>query len=313
MVLYIDKENLISLVRSEDKVDFLEYASRVKKNLDIHYNFPKEDIRGDKYLSFWFTRFGDGVGGIQEFCPPNNVVPARPMRSNFYTSLNSSDRTALFFLNDDSKCTSAEAKCCVIISKVGNELSKLKEVFDLDERGEILAYQIKDWGDFLPNLPLSDIIICDNHYFKDKYVYDANENAIIRYLSAIPQNSPVNVVIIIKEREVDSQINLAEEQTRIKAIVKRLSGSNQSAVTILTTYSTHDRALITNYYRIKQGSSFHIKRNSIKHDVSTEIKTNAIRKNQKFTYSLLDEYQAIISNPSTKCYGDRKSNLLSFE
>ena len=63
MVLYIDKENLISLVRSEDKAAFAEYAALVKKNLDIQYNFPKEEIRGNEYLTFWFSQFGSGVGG----------------------------------------------------------------------------------------------------------------------------------------------------------------------------------------------------------------------------------------------------------
>ena len=122
----------------------------------------------------------------------------------------------------------------------------------------------------------------------------------------------MNVVIIIKEREVDSQIDLSAEQVKIKAIVKKSSGSSQSTVTILTTYAAHDRALITNYYRVKQGSSFHIKNNSIKHDVSTEIKAHAIRSNYEFTKDLLAEYQNIASNPS-KCIGDKVCNFLTFK
>ena len=47
MVLYIDKENLISLVRSEDKAAFAEYAALVRKNLDVQYNFSKEEIKGN--------------------------------------------------------------------------------------------------------------------------------------------------------------------------------------------------------------------------------------------------------------------------
>lgn len=312
MVLYIDKENLISLVRSEDKASFAEYAARVRKNLDIHYNFSKEDITGDEYLTYWFSQFGSGVGGHQEFCPPKNVVPERPMKSNFYNTLDSDGRASLFFLNDEGKCSAAAAKCCVVVSKVGDELTKLKEVFSPGEEGEILAYKISDWGSYLPHLPLTDVIICDNHYFKNKYVYDNNDNEIIRFLSSIPQNSPVNVVIIIKEREVDSQIDLSAEQVKIKAIVKKSSGSSQSTVTILTTYAAHDRALITNYYRVKQGSSFHIKNNSIKHDVSTEIKAHAIRSNYEFTKDLLAEYQNIASNPS-KCIGDKVCNFLTFK
>ena len=304
MVLYIDKENLISLVRSEDKACFVEYSNLIRKNLDIQYNFSKEEIRGDEFLTFWFSQLGSGVGGVQEFCPPRNIVPKRPMKSNFIKDLDASGRSALFFLNDIDKC-------CVMVSKIGDELSKLKAVFQPDEQGEILTYRIADWGDFLPKLPLSDIIICDNHYFKDKEVYEANENEIIRFLSSIPHESPVNVVIIVKDSEVDTKIELAEEQSRIKDLVKRASGSSKSTVTILTTNKTHDRALITNYYRVKQGSSFHIKHIHVKHDISAEIKTHAIRKNHEFTVSLLNEYQDIASQP-VKCIGDKICNYLTF-
>lgn len=312
MILYIDKKNLVSLVRSEDKETLAEYTTLVKKNLDIQYNFSKEEIIGDEYLAFWFSLFGSGVGGTQAFCPPNSVAPGRPMKSNFYSSLNAKGRSSMFFLDDAGKTSAAESKCCVIVSDVGDELSKLKDIFSLEERGEELSYQIEDWGKYLPHLPLSDIIICDNHYFKDQIVYESNDNEILRVLSAIPQNIPVNVVIIVKEREVDSRIDLVEEQKRIKAIVKKASGSNQSSVTILTTYATHDRSLITNYYRVKHGSSFHIKQNSIKHDVSTEVKTHAIRKNHEFTTRLLAEYQIIADNP-VRCIGDRVSNYLHFK
>lgn len=312
MVLYIDKENLISLVRSEDKACFVEYSNLIRKNLDIQYNFSKEDIRSNEFLAFWFSQLGSGVGGVQEFCPPKNKVPERPMKSNFIKDLDASGRSALFFLSDPAdKCSAVESKRCVMVSKIGDELSKLKEVFQLDEQGEILAYKITDWGDFLPKLPLSDIIICDNHYFKDKEVYEANDNEIIRFLSSIPHESPVNVVIIVKDSEVDTKIELAEEQSRIKDLVKRASGSRKSTVTILTTNKTHDRALITNYYRVKQGSSFHIKHIHVKHDISAEIKTHAIRKNHEFTVSLLNEYQDIASQP-VKCIGDKICNYLTF-
>ena len=311
MVLYIDKENLISLVRSEDKACFVEYSNLIRKNLDIQYNFSKEEIRGDEFLTFWFSQLGSGVGGVQEFCPPRNIVPKRPMKSNFIKDLDASGRSALFFLNDIDKCTAVESKCCVMVSKIGDELSKLKAVFQPDEQGEILTYRIADWGDFLPKLPLSDIIICDNHYFKDKEVYEANENEIIRFLSSIPHESPVNVVIIVKDSKVDTKIALAEAQSRIKGLVKRASGSSKSTVTILTTNKTHDRALITNYYRVKQGSSFHIKHIHVKHDISAEIKTHAIRNNHEFTVSLLNEYQDIASQP-VKCIGDKICNYLTF-
>lgn len=311
MVLYIDKENLISLVQSKNKGEFVEYAALIRKNLDVQYNFPKDEIPKDEYLSFWFNSLAQGVSGKQEFCPPKNVIPEIPRKSNFYNSLPSSDRSSIFFFNDEGKATVAEAKCCVIVSKVGDEMSKLKELYSFEEKGEVLAYKIPNWSSYLPHLPLTDIIISDNHYFKDKYVYDTNDNELIRFLSSIPQQIPVNVVIIAKEGEIDPAIDLTKEQESIKSIVKAASGSTKSTVTIVTTYKNHDRALITNYYRVNHGSCFHLKENNLKHDVKTEVKTHGMRKNHSFTKELIAEYQDVISNPS-KCIGDKVSNILVF-
>lgn len=312
MVLYIDKENLVSLVQSKNKGEFAEYAALIRKNLDVQYNFRKEEIKEDEYLKYWFNTIIQGVGeSKQEFCPPKDIIPEIPRKSNFYNSLPSSDRSSIFFFNDERKASVAKAKCCVIVSKVGDEMSKLRELYSFEEKGEILAYEIQNWSSYLPHLPLTDIIICDNHYFKDKYVYDTNDNELIRYLSSIPQQIPVNVVIIAKEGEIDPAIDLSKEQESIKAIVKAASGSAKSTVTIVTTYKNHDRALITNYYRVNHGSCFHLKKNNLKHDVKTEVKTHGMRKNHSFTKKLLAEYQDVISTPS-KCIGDKVSNILVF-
>lgn len=311
MVLYIDKENLISLVQSKDKGTFWEYTTLVKRNLDIYYNFSKEEIKGNKDLEFWFSQFGSGVGGQNHFCPPKHVVPTRPMRPDFYASKNAPDRSAIFFLSDKRACEEIGAKRCVLLSKVGDELSTLKEVFQLKDRGEVLNYKIKKWSDFLPQLPLSDIIICDNYYFSTAYKKDNNE--IIRTLSAIPHHTPVNVVIIIKPKEgVAPGINLEKEQEIIKRIVVAATGCNRSTVTILATTRVHDRALITNYYRVKSGCGFHLNDSGIKHDVLTEVKTHAIRNNHNTTKDLLKEYQEDIT-PNVKCYGDKVSNFLTFK
>ena len=311
MVLYIDKENVISMVRSEDKASYIEYAALVRKHMDIQYNFPKEEIKSNEYLRFWFSQLGSGVEGNHTFCPPQNVVPERPMKANFYNSIDANGLSSIFFLDDERKVSAVAERCCVIVAKVGEELAKLREVFALDDKSEELSYQINSWNEFLPKLPLTDLIICDNYYFKDKYIYEANNNEIIRVLSAIPKNSPINIVIIVKERAIDSEIDLETEQVKIKEFVKQISGSTKSTVTILTTYAIHDRTLITNYYRVKHGCGFHIKANNIKKDITTEIKIHAIRQNHDVTKKLLSEYQKIAHNPSN-CIGDKICNYLKF-
>ena len=91
----------------------------------------------------------------------------------------------------------------------------------------------------------------------------------------------------------------------------KATNSKKSTATILTAYRTHDRILITNYYRIKHGSCFHLKDNSLKEDVTTEIKSHVNRHNEMVSRGLLAVYQKIANN-AVERYGDQVSNLLKF-
>ena len=310
MRLYIDKENLVSLMSSKDRDSFEECARVIRRDLDVKYNFTKEEIRSNETLMAWFMRFGQGVTGNIEYNNNNqDTFPPRPLKSNFYNNDRDDSLYSIYLLNDAHICDVVNQKGSVLIGKVGEETKILSSLF-LDDT-ETPASEIPSWQDYCPLMPLTDIIICDNHYFKNKYTYEKNDNELIVSLLRIPQNSPVNVVIITKEREVDPGIDLQQMQKEIKDVVKKMTGSSKSSVTILTTYSTHDRNLITNYFRIKHGSCFHLKDNGLKPDVTTEIKTHIIRKNEVVTKRLLGVFQRIANSP-VQCIGDRKSNFLKF-
>lgn len=310
MRLYIDKENLVSLMSSKDMDSFEECARVMRRNLDVKYNFSKEEIRSNELLMAWFMRFGQGVtGNIEYNNSDQDTFPPRPLKSNFYNNEREDSLYSIYLLNDSHICDVVNQKGSVLIGKVGEETKILSSLF-LDDT-ETPSSEIPSWQDYCPLLPLTDIIICDNHYFKNKYTYEKNGNELIISLLRIPQNAPVNVVIITKEREVDLSIDLQQMQKDIKDLVKKITGSSKSSVTILTTYGTHDRNLITNYFRIKHGSCFHLKENNLKPDVTTEIKTHIFRNNEIVTKRLLAVFQRIANSP-VKCIGDRKSNFLKF-
>ncbi|MDE5586591.1 MAG: hypothetical protein K2I92_09725 [Muribaculaceae bacterium] len=108
-------------------------------------------------------------------------------------------------------------------------------------------------------------------------------------------------------------MNLEKEVEIIKKSIKRITGSSKSSVTFVGTYAIHDRNAITNYYRIKNGSCFHLKSNGLKSDVTTEIKTHANVNNERRTDELLSIFQNIINESNGKhIYGDKKSNFLDF-
>ena len=310
MKLYIDKENLQSLVKSKADDAFEGCVRLLKQQMDVQYNFPKDEMLKDEYIAFWLNKLGDGVKTSHDYCPPKEVVPNREdLKSNFYKEYDKDGLSSVYLLNDEHVCDLVSAKGCILIGKIGEEISVLKEL--IIEDSEVAAIKINDWKSYCPHLPLTDIIINDNHYFKNKYVYERNDNELIRVLASVPNNSPVNVIIIVKEGEIALDIDLQAEQTKIKSVVKNVSGSSKSTVTILTTNKNHDRCLITNYYRIKHGSSFHLKENGVKNDVMTEIKSSAYSKNEENTSYLLHQFQTIADAP-VQCYGDKKSNFLNF-
>lgn len=309
MVLYIDKENVQSFARTKEYSMFEKCEKLIRNNMDVHYNFSKDEIPEDELLTFWFRLHGDGIIGNEFFCPPNTITPERPLKSNFYKSLNSSQLSSIYLLNDDKICDLILDKSCILIGKIGEEVSTIEKL--IIENSEMFCKDI-DWDTYCPLLPLTDIIICDNHYFKNKQTYEINDNLIIKALTKLPNSSAVNVVIITKEGEVASNIDLDAEAKNIKRIVLNATNSSKSTVTVLTTYKTHDRITLTNYFRMKSGSCFHLKDSQIKNDVTVEIKSHAIRNNYSISLGLLKEYQSISLSP-VRCFGDKKCNYLKFE
>jgi len=310
MKLYIDIDNVISLMKSQGLPEFSDCANLIRKHFDVQYNFPKEKLKSDSLLQAWFSTYGQGVTGEQKFVSNElEIFPERPIKSNFYNVSDYKLVSSIYLLDDGHMCDVIKEKSCVLIGKIGEELNLISKLV-MDDT-EVPAVTIPSWGNYLPTLPLTDIIISDNHYFKDELVYRNNDNEIINYLASIPKNSPVNIIIITKEGEVDNRIDLVSEQIKLKELVKKKSNSSKSTVTIITTFKSHDRSLITNYYRVKHGSCFHLKDNGIKEDVMTEVKTHALRNNEENTKYLLDVFQQIASNP-VRLVGDKKSNFLKF-
>lgn len=316
MRLYIDKENIHSFISGKNNdIDLFDESVRlIKKGMEVYYNFPKAEALSDPALMAWFSKMrGSGVKFEHTFCPDATVKPERPIKSNFYNNYDSEDRGSIYLLNiEENICSNVKDKRAILIGRPGEEFEIFKMLLDIPERVGMM-YQIKSWGDYIPKIPLSDAIICDNHYFKNKRVYEKNKNELIMALASIPKDS-FNLVIITKEGEIDNAIDLEKECDNIKNTVCSVSGLSKKkcAVTLMTTYSTHSRHIITNYYYIAPTSCVHLVDNALKEDADISIlphtDTNAVEK----TKSLIKTFQGIV-NSKGRIYGDKKSNFLIFE
>ena len=313
MELVIDKLNLLAFISSGDSNAIFECTRLIKRGIHLCFNFKKEDIdtqsHEDNKILMWLRTMTQG----RKVALPqwNPLIDSTNLKTNFATTLNESQKRFAFLLDNKDIIPKIQKKGAILIGNVGQEIELLLSLRLEDT--EIASHKIPSWLEYCPKLPLTDLIICDNHFFKDQYVYQKNRDELIKGIVQLPDQSPVNCVIIVKINEVDKTFDLSAEADNIKKTLKQITGNTKSSVTIIGTYATHDRNAITNYYRLTNGSCFHLKDNGLKEDVTAEIKTHANQPYENRTNELILTYQKIIDSSKGKnIYGDKKSNFLTF-
>ena len=316
MRLYIDKQNILAFMsnRNSNNDLFDESIRLIKKGMDVYYNFPKKDILENQVLIAWFGRMkGAGVKFESTFCTDySEVKPERPLKSNFYIRYNSEDRSSMYLLNiEENMRNTIRNKNSILIGSPGDEMELFESLLAMNDKEQLMC-KIKSWKDYCPQVPLTDVIICDNYYFKNINVYKKNDNELVRALAEIPKET-INIVFITKEGEVDREINLEEECKKIKDTIAKVSGISKSkcSVAILTSYKCHSRHIITNYYRMMPTSCVHLKDSGLKDDVNIDIKPNSNYNALEQTRDLIKICQKIAQNP-VKIFGDKKSNYIAF-
>lgn len=319
MKLYIDKENIKSIMAGrEGHIDlFFEIIFYIKRGLDVHYNFSQEEILNDKYIEAWFKLVkGMGVNTSSGYCPKEIVFPKHPISKHFISQIakNGENIRSVYLISDNKDVINAiKKKNAVLIGNEGEEYDVIKTLKNIeDKKDDIISVTISSWGSYCPIAPVTDVLLCDEHYFKDKDVYQKNNNELLTAISSFAKEQ-INLVIFTKPKNVDPNIKLAEECSKIKEQIRIAANISENCckVTIVTTTECHSRHLITNYYRINHTSCFHLKDNGLKRDVTTGIVPNTSKKGFETTNDLLKEFSNMTKNADI--YGDRKSNLIQFQ
>ena len=308
--LYIDKENIKSFVQTKDKELFDECVRLIRKNIDIHYNFPKEEVLKDPYMRLWFRNvMGQGVGNQYAYsCSEDDILPKRPVSYKDFAPNGAEDPFGIYLLKDSEACKEVDQHKCVLIGGIGKEIEILQQLIQINEEDEVF---VKDtnWAQYCPKLPLTDILLCDTYYFKDLGVYRNNRNELLRVLSSVPKNFPINVVIITVSSNISPSININDELDKIRDMVQEESNNSKSAVTIVGIPDgiIHDRALITNYYRINGTAGFQ-KQRHIKSDIRLEIRSHTKGSNYYNSLNLIDDTYKGAIKKAVFCIGDKSSN-----
>gem|GEM_PF-3930700 len=315
--------DLKSFGRSHNRLELLIME------VDVHFVFSKEDLRkAEDHVSNILILYDDCDGidkkrrsnwkfldeedeevqrELRELCNEN-------LKSNFYKA-RKNFRFSVFLIDNDRFNLIREKNCIL----VGNKEEGLQVLDNLTYKnneeiyGEKQITEISNWKDYIPKLPMTDAIICDNYYFKDKFVYEKNNNELIEAIASVPHNSPINIVLIVKagNEAIDHRINIEKEQKEIERKVRSMSGSKDSHFFILSTYKEHGRRIITNYYRIKHDGTFNIKDAGLKEDVMIEIKPLSAKKEMQASIKHLKICKSIADSPTERYPKEIKVNKIT--
>lgn len=326
MDLYIDKENVISFIESRSESIYEDCVKMMKKQLDIHFNFSKDELKMDEALMMWYTKnFTQGVGSSEiKF---DSIFPVKPLKSNSTSNFDSSQLSAVYLLDHES-VSKLKGAGSVLIGEVGEEIGTLHKLFFLqddylfDKTWKIGANSFEKWTDLEPfSFPLTDIIIVDPYIISS---IDDCKNNLIPYLKCLVKltKSRLNIVVYTNK---DNCSNFDELSLLIKTGIREVTGisPNLSIVTYterrgVPSRGEHDRTILMNYKRIKSGDTFNYFNNEgmiTTKGRELQYLSLARRENYNLAKELIKDLQGHVDffkRNKTNIEGDKISNFINF-
>ena len=272
MNLFIDKENLLSLVHQiksyPDKEIITDCLRMLKKQLTLIYNFKKEDIDEQMY-QLWFNNQVQGRGSNEnsdKTCIP--PFPCRPIGDNTFERVDW-ETISSAFLCSGSDVDRFSEKQSLLFSWKNEEIKTLQQLFWGDysfshtyllARGDI-SYGWKELDDDGHCLPCTDILLVDRYLLVDRSSFKHNLFPLIQRLTNRVL-APVNLIVFVERKNNHSSYF---EQLVSDLAKSRGNGQFPLFVTIvvyppsmeggkgLKKTIPHDRFILTNYRRFSSG------------------------------------------------------------
>lgn len=326
MDIYIDKQNLVSFVKSKENLLFQDCNKLLKKQLNVYFNFSKDELKESELLLNWVTTLSQGVGE-HTFIKFDVKEPKRPLKSNSSNDFCENKLSSVFLLEDD-ETKKFKNSGSVLVGEVGEEIEILKKLFInqndylFERKLRINGEGFKSWSD-LENysLPLTDIVIVDPYITSDASLFSSNLEVLLKTL-VVKSNSKVNIVIYTNK---DNSIPYDEISKVVRAAVKK--NTNVGPKFTLVTYkdirgqdskAEHDRTILMNYSRIYSGDTLNYFDSTGK--VITkgrELSFSSLANYENFNLSreLIKDLQKNIDffkKNNSNIEGDKVSNFLNF-
>lgn len=316
MVAYFDIENLESFLKQPKDDFFHDCLKLIKKQLDLSFNFNKEDFKKSEDLMSFSKLLSDGVGEkVIKYIPEK--FPARDIKSNSHKDFSIDQLLSVYFINNKD-LQKLKDKKDILIADVGDEIEMFKLLFLKNndykfDRKLRIGNEFSSWANFKEfQLPHSDLIIVDNFILSDRSLVQTNLKGIITNSLFDNCRKVLNIIIFIKSRELSMNFN--EVKTLINDIVSTKYTDNAN-ITLIEHNQEHDRTILQNIVRVYSGDSFnYFLSNGNKETKGKEIHFFSIadKENYNLYKSTLIDLQKIINSSGVTITGNKESRFLIF-
>lgn len=343
MRVYIDKENLLSLLSSNkgDNEKCADCLRMLQKQCDVYFNFSDTDIIDnpnaeikERLLDFIKT-LPDGKWKswhrLTESAPP---YPSRPIQDSIYNPEDKENIKAVYLI-DDARADFVKKEGCLLISSLGDELNVLSTLIlgdDYSFSKPIYIRDLQSWTETNTYLsPCTDIIFVDRYIFNaDDETLNNNVYTLIAQLASKAKQRKINICFVTDKDYGHYPIVWSDIILRIKEVVKKKTKSEPN-VTIVKmpkkdlpdNLHEHDRTIFTNYKYIYSGDTFSYfgqkkddKTNIISSGRLLTLLSFGNRENEKIGNSFISDIQRLVNEVKkiSPFYieGDKISNFIKF-
>ena len=321
MDIFIDKANLLSFIGKQKDSLYADALRLLKRQMDMNFNFKKEEIFSDEALIFWFKGLTEGVRTNTNW---DTALPTKPMGSKSYEEGGKGQHNAVFLVDGEGVEKFKESGA-VIVGAPDEEMEIFHQLFlhkkDYDFLEKIRIDKMDSWSALAPYaLPLTEIVIIDPYLLTEMSLFDSNALPLLKVLAS-KSKERVSVVIVTHpgRKHKLTKEDIHKIWTKVRNAVSSIS-KKKPDVTIILTDEEHDRNLVTNYLTIDSGDTFHYWNSNgklITNGKYLSIHSRAKKENDKMAKDIIADVQGYIKKIEDKninrIFGERKSPSFIFK
>ncbi|MEM1121073.1 MAG: hypothetical protein AAGJ18_11545, partial [Bacteroidota bacterium] len=285
MDLYFDKENVAAFIEQNTHPLYDDCLRTMQRQLDVFFNFKKEELLQNESLLNWFRNFAEGTGVKSKQTFLSEKFPARPLKSNTYLAFNTKQLSSIYCI-DDKKMEVLKRMGAILVGAPGEEIALFRQLFLLNEdykfnkKMKIASPDLSCWDDLGKfSLTTSDILFFDPYIFS---IPDFIEINLVPLLQNLVQKARCKVNIVFYVNQDHFQIAYADLSKLIRTAVNAITGKKPNLTIIkyldqrgIDSLAEHDRTIFTNYCRYYSGDTF----NYFKADGSKQTKGRELHLN----------------------------------